>query len=1421
MSSIRSQVNNLGHGDMIYNYFNPYYVPPKPPASLLKGHQNKSRDLANLTTTSRKQASGDTQTSGENSPNCDNTLIQGGSTTDDDNQGDEEAVVTSTSINTVPYPDDDDEDPLPTLPESAFLSAGHLNELDSQNYQYTQNNFYHLNNLHGSQSLHPDTTDIVNPTLETHTDILYSQPNNPAPLPPASMCSTDPYEPNAFHHTYSQPYPVEEDPSSANFHDTENTGFDRNGSIGQDIPRPVSIASSSSSENFFALRFGVQEQYKAPSSPPAQPLEKEVHSPQQQSSSYSPLPAHSNDAKYHYNHNDTYNNQSNGGDSTDWEDDIYGDISAQNAGRNYYSSLGVYDAARDYSHPNMPQFAPPPIPAKHPEVDEDDSNSVLTRNHEPQQPVVTSPAVEPVSVGCASAESAQYSASPYSSSVSQTVPVPASSVSSPVPASSASSPVQQADSIKNQPATEIPSRIAHNSAQSTSQKTHARKSVQSIPIKRPIPRKKVVPASEPVGPQQPTPVSQPEVQQAGPSSRSPTTQQPAAIAAAAAAAAVAASRQHAPQQSAPIRRPEVGQVSSPTTSSLTTLREHQHSTPVRQSLVQQASPARHPETQSASAPIPVPVAAPAPAPVREAVAAPQPVLPAATSTRQAQPQQAASTAADYEIFSFDESFDHPAPVMPAHNPAPSNVAGPAEAFEPILEAPPEYTMVDELSAPLDAPPNYHDPVAVALPNIGVTISSSSAATSISSSSSAAISISSSISSATSSPTASTSSANTKRKYWPFKSLKRGSDASTNSYIAPLGINNQNVGGSNNDSPLLRQTLRNNSIVSVSSNDSSSGQNSITRRASSMRSVSSNDTIGSKKSPTPSLPIMPQVTSVKSPDLKIKLLNPQRAYDIGDKIRGVLKFSRNEVVPERGVAVCLVLTEHATKGSVLSRGSKKPASRVVFLKSCRQSVDFGDEYSGQLEQMNQDDDSILGAPFKLNFELEIPETYPQHHQLPLELQRRLPPSFVTVEQEDISLDAGVTLSGLHGLESDNGEAISTTLSNDKSKVKANKSAAALAAVPARAFPSIKIEYNILALVSTKNALPVDSKLLQVLILAQQQRLQSPNLLPDEELVTQTSIPITFLPSYTPFNLKSIVPETDPKGKKTGNAPPEVKPTLEKAMYKAQVSVGESSLLRNLNKMGIAEMHIMGLQYYSIHEPKAAEEEQERTENGEQNGAAVNNTSTVANNHGITEHGTSNVNQAPTETSNRIPSPSLVPNTNEGKHIRLNFVFFPEPSSRSINIPIIASVAMILRCRQVVSLSGTPFTSYPTPAYIAAAPSSSNIYERKQEVTVYEKTLWHSKWTKMPAPAHMPQNIKLYWTCIDVPFIGLQDLQKSAKYQSNRYNLQVVPSYLAAYSCRDYEVDIVIKFDPLKTLKMTVPLTILSNLTPTSTYPFATE
>lgn len=606
----------------------------------------------------------------------------------------------------------------------------------------------------------------------------------------------------------------------------------------------------------------------------------------------------------------------------------------------------------------------------------------------------------------------------------------------------------------------------------------------------------------------------------------------------------------------------------------------------------------------------------------------------------------------------------------------------------------------------------------------------------------------------------------KRKFWKIKPLgKQNSDIGTMTSVA-------------SKSGVLNSANRTTSMPITGTTEPA---RSAIRHGSSFGSISPTHTLEPISTNEP-LDLIPFISNTKSSDLKLRITNAKPYYDIGDKVKGVLVFSRASKVAPGHVAVALVLSEQATKRSSLSRSSKKSVSRVVVLASCRQAASPNTTRS---QFANENSDS---GCFTFDFELEIPETYPQHHQLPHGLQRRIPPSFVTIEQEGSS-DPNSESNELYETETNTPDNASRS-PKDKSKAKKEHVPSTISSA-ARTFPGIKISYNILGLVSTKKEIPSDQYLVPFLTQVHRQQLTQQQLSLDDELVVQNSLSLNVQPSYTPIDFETIEREaaafrttsSETFGTVGANDTSlfPVSPYEGKKVYKASTSISEGGLLRNTVKIGIAEVHIIGLQYYSIRDEKPG------SPNEENDGDSV-----------------------------CVPPSPTVPNTNEGASIGLNFLYFPDPGSRNTNIPMIDSVAMILRCRQVVSLSKTPFTSYPTSAYVS---STANVYERKQEVTIYEKSVWHSKWLKMPAPDHFSKNSKIYWTSLELPFFGIRDLQNSTKYQKSIYNLQIVPSYVSAYSCRDYEVDIIVKFDPMKTVKMTIPLSITSAMVPKSSFPWA--
>lgn len=514
-----------------------------------------------------------------------------------------------------------------------------------------------------------------------------------------------------------------------------------------------------------------------------------------------------------------------------------------------------------------------------------------------------------------------------------------------------------------------------------------------------------------------------------------------------------------------------------------------------------------------------------------------------------------------------------------------------------------------------------------------------------------------------------------------------------------------------------------------------------RHANSLETTATNSSASSAASSASSTPTVGRMTppsSTHHPALTMTLTNQQRYYDIGSRITGVL--SGHCLFQDPSVAVLLVLTEQVSEPSSSSKPGKKAVSRVAVLASCRRT---------STQPSNE-----------FHFDLEVPETYPQHHQLPLSLQRRLPPSFINTKK---------------------GQS------------------------PALSFPQTSIAYTLLGIVSPK-PFPPDSYLAHLLQSSDSSQIDSPFI--------QTSLPVTVLPSYSPVDRDMLDQELKLRNNGIEGFAALDSKTASKKVYKASTTATEGGLLRNSIKSGVVEVHIMGLQYYSMHDQEA--------HSSSQSPVSV----------------SPSYSSIPSTSSSSSSSSSSCSATNEGKSIRLNFLFFPDPGNRKATIPSIASVAMIIHCRQVVSLSGDPFTSYPVPNSSSSSTnvssassissshhssssnsnSNSRIHEHQQEAIVYEKNLWNSNWTRMPAPAHLSKSVKLYFNHVDVPFTGLRDLQNSAKYQSGAYNLQIAPTYVSAYSCRDYEAEIVVKLDPPKTLRISVPLAVLAGVAPQSSFPW---
>lgn len=339
------------------------------------------------------------------------------------------------------------------------------------------------------------------------------------------------------------------------------------------------------------------------------------------------------------------------------------------------------------------------------------------------------------------------------------------------------------------------------------------------------------------------------------------------------------------------------------------------------------------------------------------------------------------------------------------------------------------------------------------------------------------------------------------------------------------------------------------------------------------------------------------------------------------------------------------------------------------------------------------------------------------------------------------------------------------------------------------PSVQISYSLKGIIDRDNFFPPDEDL--------------PSKISDSMI--EVSRPIIIYPSYSPVDPGTVgLEQRDAQGLK---------------YYKGKGEISSRGVLRQSVALGMAELHVIGLQYYSmfrtISTPQSAEESQ-TPEEGLTNGSTES--------EGINE-----VQQTSTSISPATPpvnTPVMDANVaNDGESINLNILFFPDPKLRNIALPGVVGVSMLLRFRVTVSPK-EPFSVYPFSKTASSNPDVSpstqtagqHIMEKSQDVTIYERRFSQStKWIKVPPPPHLHKKLQLFRMSITIPMTSLKDLQDDPKYQNSNNNLQMVPSYFGAYSCREYEAEIIVRFDPEKSVKVVVPIVVTANSKPRSSFP----
>lgn len=161
------------------------------------------------------------------------------------------------------------------------------------------------------------------------------------------------------------------------------------------------------------------------------------------------------------------------------------------------------------------------------------------------------------------------------------------------------------------------------------------------------------------------------------------------------------------------------------------------------------------------------------------------------------------------------------------------------------------------------------------------------------------------------------------------------------------------------------------------------------------------------------------------------------------------------------------------------------------------------------------------------------------------------------------------------------------------------------------------------------------------------------------------------------------------------------------------------------------------------------------------------------------------------------------------IQINVLFFPEPEIRRITLPYIHRIQAVLQVKTFTytangGKSGM-FTSYPEA-------NSSGSSVKIQTIPVCDRQISKSGWTKLPNPPHLKESVVIYGASHCVQMGEIPTLEENL--------VDLVPTYLSAYSCREYELSISVTFNPSKVVTVNVPIAISAKKEPKTYLPFPT-
>lgn len=157
------------------------------------------------------------------------------------------------------------------------------------------------------------------------------------------------------------------------------------------------------------------------------------------------------------------------------------------------------------------------------------------------------------------------------------------------------------------------------------------------------------------------------------------------------------------------------------------------------------------------------------------------------------------------------------------------------------------------------------------------------------------------------------------------------------------------------------------------------------------------------------------------------------------------------------------------------------------------------------------------------------------------------------------------------------------------------------------------------------------------------------------------------------------------------------------------------------------------------------------------------------------------------------------------IQINVLFFPVPGIKKVTLPYIHKMTADLHIKTFVASgsNGERLKSYPE----AGSPGSTL---KTQTVRVCDNIISKSGWLKLPTPPQLKKEVVLYGASHSIPLSSLTNAADE--------NLNLIPTYLGCYSCREYEMTISVTFNPTRVVTLKVPVAITASNPPKTHLPF---